>query len=88
MIIQTENVTYPDYSFEIIETHRDRAIINTDFTESGDYEIPIDIDYEDIDRIEGDRVTGRFRHEWNAETLSEEDLRKQISENFIYRKAV
>ena len=50
MIIQTENVTYPDYSFEIIETHRDRVIINTDFTESGDYEIPIDIDYEDIDR--------------------------------------
>jgi len=85
MQITVNNLTYPDYSFEVIETNRDSVIINIAGT---DYEVPIDIDYEDIEVIEGDRVTGHFRHEWNAETMSDNDLRKEILKNFNYRKVV
>jgi len=86
MRITTNNTTFPDFSYEIIETNRDSVIINID--PENDYEIPIDIDFEDIERIEGDRVTGYFRQEWNAETMSENDLRKEINKNFNYRKVI
>ena len=86
MIITTNNITYPDYSFEIIETNRDSVAISVD--PENDYEIPIDIDYEDIPIEIGDRVTGWHRHEWNAETMTETDLRKEILKNFNYRKII
>jgi len=86
MQITVNNLTYPDYSFEVIETNRDTAIVA--FDPESDYEIPIDIDYEDIKVNEGDRVLGYKKHEWNAETMSDNDLRKEILKNFNYRKVV
>ena len=86
MQITVNNTTYKDYSFEIIETNGDSVTVA--FDPENDYEVPIDVDYEDIPIETGDRVTGYFRHEWNAETMSERDLRKEILKNFNYRKVI
>jgi hypothetical protein len=84
MQIITNNIKYPDYSILAIERDTDRVHFTPDGLSW--YELPIETEYETIDRIEGDRVTGRFCHEWNANNLHEEDLKQIIKKDFNYRK--
>lgn len=84
MIIQTNNLTYPDYTILAIEREREKVA----WTHDGViwYELDITPEYEWVNRYEGDRSIGSYEHEWNGLNLSEHDLKTLIQKDYQYRK--
>lgn len=83
MTIQTENVTYPDYSILAIEREREKVAWTHDGVTW--YELDITPEYEWKTEHKGTRGIG-YEHEWNGLNLSEHDLKTIIQKDYIYRK--